>query len=84
MAVPNIFNTLEDAHWKEPVIEERFDPDRTILTLEFMKKQAKKASEEKQAKKASEKASDKKQAIKTKDIAELSWVEVLNEQRSKH
>ena len=45
--VPNIFNTWEDAHWKEPVIEERFDPDRTILTLEFMKKQAKKASEEK-------------------------------------
>ena len=45
--VPNIFNTWEDAHWKEPVIEERFDPDRTILMLEFMKKQAKKASKNK-------------------------------------
>lgn len=28
--------------WVEPVIEERFDPDRTILTLEFIEKQAKK------------------------------------------
>lgn len=26
--------------WKEPVIEERFDPDRTILSLEFIKKRA--------------------------------------------
>ena len=43
--VPNIFNTQEDAHWKEPVIEERFDPDRTILTLEFVKKQAIKTSD---------------------------------------
>lgn len=58
--VPNIFNTWEDAHWKEPVIEERFDPDRTILTLEFMKKQAKKASEEKQAKKTSEESKRRK------------------------
>lgn len=35
--------------WVEPVIEERFDPDRTILTLEFIEKQAKKTGEEKQA-----------------------------------
>lgn len=38
--VPNIFNTWEAQGWKEPVIEERFDPDRTILSLEFVKKQA--------------------------------------------
>ena len=50
--VPNIFNTWEDEGWKEPLIEERFDPDRTILTLEFIEKQAKKTSED--AKKASE------------------------------
>ena len=43
--VPNIFNTWEDEGWKEPVIEERFDPDRTSLTLEFVKKKAKKTSE---------------------------------------
>lgn len=38
--VPNIFNTWEEQGWKEPVIEERFDPDRTILLLEFIEKQA--------------------------------------------
>lgn len=47
--VPNIFNTWADEGWKEPVIEERFDPDRTILTLEFVEKQAKKTGEEKRA-----------------------------------
>ena len=47
--VPNIFNTWADEGWKEPVIEERFDLDRTILTLEFVEKQAKKISEEKRA-----------------------------------
>ena len=67
--VPNIFNTWEDEGWKEPVIEERFDPDRTILTLEFVEKQVRKASEEskrrKQAKKASEENKRRKQAKKT-------------------
>ena len=48
--VPNIFNTWEDQGWKEPVIEERFDPDRTILTLEFVGK----TNKEKTAKKTSE------------------------------
>ena len=57
--VPNIFNTWEDQGWKEPVIEERFDPDRTILTLEFVdktnkEKAAKKSGEEKTAKKSGE------------------------------
>lgn len=59
--VPNIFNVWEDEGWFEPAIEEHFDPDRIILTLEFKKKQAKKASDKKQAKKTS----DKKQAKKT-------------------
>ena len=35
---PNIFNTWNDQGWKEPVIEERFDPDRTTLILEFISK----------------------------------------------
>ena len=48
--VPNIFNTWADEGWKEPVIEERFDPDRTILTLEFVEKQAKKISDKKERK----------------------------------
>lgn len=38
--VPNIFNTWEEQGWKEPVIEERFDSDRTVLSLEFIEKQA--------------------------------------------
>lgn len=52
--VPNIFNVWADEGWVEPVIEEQFEPDRTILSLEFKKKQAKKTSEGKQAKKTSE------------------------------
>ena len=36
--VPNIFNTWEDQGWVEPVIEEQFDPDRTLLILSFDKK----------------------------------------------
>ena len=64
--VPNIFNTWEDEHWKEPTIAERFDPDRTILTLEFLEKQASKTSDKKQA----IKVSDKRQAAKTSDHKE--------------
>ena len=51
--VPNIFNTWEDQGWKEPVIEERFDPDRTILSREFVEKQAIKTSDKKQTIKTS-------------------------------
>ena len=61
--VPNIFNTWEDQGWVEPVIEEQFDPDRTLLILSFDKKQAIKTIDKKQA----IKTSDKKQAIKTSD-----------------
>ena len=60
--VPNIFNVWNDEGFVEPEIEERFDPDRTVLSLSFVKKQAKKTSDKKQAKKTS----DKKQAKKTK------------------
>ena len=61
--VPNIFNTWEDQGWKEPVIEERFDPDRTILTLEFVDK----TNKEKTAKKTSEENKRRKQAKKTSE-----------------
>ena len=44
--VLNIFNVWADEGWEETIIEERFDPDRTVLSLSFVKKQAKKASEE--------------------------------------
>ena len=41
--------------WVEPVIEERFDTDRTILTLEFIEKQAKKTGEESKRRKQTKK-----------------------------
>ena len=47
--VPNIFNVWEDEGWEDPVITESFDPDRTSLTLKFVKKQAIKTSDKKQA-----------------------------------
>ena len=53
--VPNIFNVWEDEGWEEPTIEERFDPDRTVLTLSFKKSGDKKAAI---------KSGDKKAAIK--------------------
>lgn len=40
---PNIFNVWEDDGWEELVIEERFDPDRTVLSLPFVKKATEKS-----------------------------------------
>lgn len=40
--VPDIFSVWEQEGWKEPEIAEQYGPDRTILTLSFEKKQAKK------------------------------------------
>ena len=53
--VPNIFNVWADEGWEEPVIEERFDPDRTVLSLSFKKSDDKKATIK----------SDDKKSIKT-------------------
>ena len=58
--VPNIFNVWADEGWEEPVIEERFDPDRTILSLSFLKKVAEKSGEKKVAEKSGEKKVTKK------------------------
>ena len=41
--VPNIFNIWADEGWEEPIIEERFDADRTVLRLSFLGKLAKKS-----------------------------------------
>ncbi len=74
--VPNIFNVWADEGWEEPVIEERFDPDRTVLSLSFVKKQAKKTSDKKQAKKTKENIEKVRNYLmqngesKTSDIAE--------------
>ena len=52
--VPNIFNVWEDEEWEEPEIIEKFDPDRTVLVLSFIKKVAKKSGEKKVTKKTQE------------------------------
>ena len=61
--VPNIFNVWEDEGWVEPVIEERFDPDRMILSLEFNKKTAIKNGDKKTAIKNGDKKVTKKTQI---------------------
>lgn len=53
--MPNIFNVWADEGWEEPVIEERFDPDRTVLSLSFLKKVTEKSGEKKVTKKTQEK-----------------------------
>jgi len=63
--VPNIYNVWADEGWVEPTIEEQFNPDRTILILEFKKKQAKKVTEKSDRKKATEKSDRKKVTKKT-------------------
>ena len=57
--VPNIFNVWEDEGWIEPVIEERFDPDRKVLSLSFVKKVAEKSGEKKWRKKVTKKTQEK-------------------------
>ena len=57
--VPNIFNVWEDEGWEESVIEERFDPDRTVLSLSFKKKVAEKKWRKKVTKKSDEKNAGK-------------------------
>lgn len=74
--VPNIFNVWKDEGWVEPRIEEQFNPDRTVLSLAFIKKQAIKTSDKKISKKIAEniekirKYLDKRGKSKTSDIAD--------------
>ena len=39
-------NVWADEGWEEPIIEERFDPDRTVLSLSFVKKEYAKMKED--------------------------------------
>ena len=50
--VPNIFHVWAEEGWEEPIIEERFDSDRTVLTLSFVKKVAEKSARKKRQKKS--------------------------------
>ena len=63
--VPNIFNVWADEGLEEPIIEERFDPDRTILSLSFKKSGDKKTAIKSGDKKTAIKSGDKKITKKT-------------------
>ena len=82
--VPNIFNTWEDQGWVEPVIEEQFDPDRTLLILSFDKKQAIKTSDKKQAIKTSDKKQANKSCHKKQNKKTLENIEKIREYLSKN
>lgn len=44
--VPELFSVWAHEDWIEPTIEEQFDSDRTILTMQFLKKTARKKARE--------------------------------------
>ena len=64
--MPNIFNVWADEGWKEPVIEERFHPDRTTLSLSF-----KKSGDKKTAIKSGDKKVTKKTQMQYDKILEF-------------
>ena len=60
--VPDIYAVWESEGWKEPIVEEKYNPDRTILKLSFEKEQKEKKSDEKKVtKKSDEKKVTKKE-----------------------
>lgn len=52
--VPDIYSVWNDQDWREPEVDEQYNPDRTILKLPLVRR-AKKNKRKKQAKKTSEK-----------------------------
>lgn len=63
--VPDIFAVWDSQGWVAPIVEEQYNPDRTVLTLSFEKKQAEQTSRNNKQKKQAEKASRNGQAAKT-------------------
>ncbi len=61
--VPDIYSVWKDEGWEEPIVEEQYGPDRTILTLPLVKKKQNRITDKKQP----IKTADKKQPIKTAD-----------------
>lgn len=76
--VPELFSVWKDAGWVEPIIEEHFHPERTILTMSFLKKVPKKSAEKKCRKKVPKKSADKKITKKTQSHYDkiLSYMQV--------
>lgn len=82
--IPNIFRVWREQGWKEPVIAELSEPDRTVLSLSLSKSGDKKATIKSDDKKATIKSARQKNEIityltdhtsaKSADIAELLGV----------
>lgn len=62
--VPDIYAVWDSQDWKEPTVEEQYNPDRTILKLSLVKKQAEKTIGKKVAKKSGGKKVAKKSGEK--------------------
>lgn len=45
--VPELFSVWEEEGWQEPIIEEKMNPDRTILILSFLEKVPEKSARKK-------------------------------------
>ena len=70
--VPDIYAVWDSEGWKTPVIEEKYNPDRTILTLSFEK-----AAIKSDDKKATIKSDDKKATIKRSAKAKEQYKKIL-------
>lgn len=81
--VPDIYSVWENQGWEAPAVEEQYNPDRTILTLTFTKKQAEKASRKSKQKKQAEKTSGNGKAAKTAENKKLILKFLLSEGSSK-
>jgi hypothetical protein len=66
MGFNNIYQVWKDEGWTEPKIVERYNPDRTKLTLSFAKSDDKKATIKSDDKKPAIKTGDKKPTIKSR------------------
>ena len=82
--IPNIFRVWRERGWAAPEITEQLEPERTVLTLLFSKRDEKKAAIKSDDKKATIKSARQKEEIvayltdhvsaKSSDIAELLGV----------
>ena len=62
--MPNIFNVWADEGWEELVIEERFDPDITVLSLSLIKSGDKKPTIKSDDKKVTKTIKQQEQILK--------------------
>ncbi len=72
--VPDIYAVWENEGWEVPIIEEKYNPDRTILTLSFEKK---KSAIKNGDKKTAIKNGDKKTAIKVSEKTLVRYEKII-------